>query len=288
MSRVKRKQKVSEPAGAIAVILSVVRLRPPGIELMDFREAIREAILTDPKRGFSALRQTYGFDTEVSPFSYSPDDAETLRRFTIDRNIVLLLYQAEVLAECLIGLPPEFTEHIGLPEAGLESMYLDYQSAADGTESFVHYVANSPARFESFESMGISDAIHRYHRARRFYHQMYAFIAYLEWVKQGGDEDVGYPLAQDFFVFERIKVIENRVTWLPDFFTKAFEGVEIDRLRLCDNCGRVYWVKRLDMKGCTVSCAKILRTRKWREKITAEQKLNYKINRIKKETKNGE
>jgi hypothetical protein len=75
-----------------------------------------------------------------------------------------------------------------------------------------------------------------------------------------------------------------------DSFAQAFSGTPDGRIKFCDQCGRVYWVRRTDAQvhGCTVACSKILRTRKWREKVTEVQKLKYKRNRIKKETSKGE
>ncbi len=60
-------------------------------------------------------------------------------------------------------------------------------------------------------------------------------------------------------------------------------GIEASRVALCHNCQRIYWKGRKDQTNCSTDCAKVLRNRKWRENMTAEQKQRYKYNRAKKD-----
>ena len=46
---------------------------------------------------------------------------------------------------------------------------------------------------------------------------------------------------------------------------QAIEGVEVSRIRECDVCHQIFWAKRTDQHCCKQRCAKILRTRKWRQ-----------------------
>lgn len=75
-----------------------------------------------------------------------------------------------------------------------------------------------------------------------------------------------------------IKLKEN-------LFTEAIkEGIDAAQLARCTNekCQRLFFKGRKDQKTCSTACAKVLRTRKWREKTTPEQRQSYKIGRTRK------
>jgi hypothetical protein len=54
---------------------------------------------------------------------------------------------------------------------------------------------------------------------------------------------------------------------------RALEGVELNRIRECPICGQIYWAGRIDKPCCTDRCARIRRTRKWREGYSDKYKL---------------
>jgi hypothetical protein len=72
---------------------------------------------------------------------------------------------------------------------------------------------------------------------------------------------------------------------------RALEGVELVRIRECHICGKIFWAGRIDQLCCTTRCAKVLRTRRWREcyperykqqryvKAQAQPKKNYEVAR---------
>jgi hypothetical protein len=59
---------------------------------------------------------------------------------------------------------------------------------------------------------------------------------------------------------------------------KALNGVEAARIRCCPICGFIFWASRKDKPCCTVHCAKIHRTRRWRSKYLDQYKLQ-RVNR---------
>ena len=59
---------------------------------------------------------------------------------------------------------------------------------------------------------------------------------------------------------------------------KAIEDVEADRIRECPICQNVFWAGRKDQLCCAPRCARILRTRRWRERYPER----YKLNRFRK------
>jgi hypothetical protein len=73
----------------------------------------------------------------------------------------------------------------------------------------------------------------------------------------------------------------GRLNYSPPPFIKAIEGVEAARIRECEVCDQLFWAGRLDQKTCTTKCAKVLRTRRWRQNYQTK----YKLTRIAKEEK---
>jgi hypothetical protein len=66
---------------------------------------------------------------------------------------------------------------------------------------------------------------------------------------------------------------DGLVKYSPPRFVKAIEGVEAARIRVCEVCKLLFWAGRLDQKACTTKCARVLRTRRWREKYQESYKL---------------
>jgi hypothetical protein len=50
-----------------------------------------------------------------------------------------------------------------------------------------------------------------------------------------------------------------------DPLVKILQGVEASRIRICPICKLLFWASRRDQPCCVIQCAKILRTRLWRE-----------------------
>jgi hypothetical protein len=46
---------------------------------------------------------------------------------------------------------------------------------------------------------------------------------------------------------------------------QAIEGIEASRVRQCPICRNIFWAGRIDQPCCSTPCAKICRTRRWRE-----------------------
>lgn len=76
-------------------------------------------------------------------------------------------------------------------------------------------------------------------------------------------------------------------------FAKVIESIDLERLRACKTCGRVFWAKRKDSETCQTVCFNALRQRRHREQnkeaINARRKENYQFKKQQKErAKNGE
>lgn len=287
---------VREPSEAITNILNIVRLLPPEIKLEPFFETFFETVDKDPHDWFRGLYDSYELDTvqeETSRlgrvFADSYRDLEgrdDLDSFKTDMMLVGNRYMVETLTKCLNGLPQGFVDHVALPDRSLESMSAlisQATSSSVSTEEAASYICKEPYGSELFLRDGINSAGRRYDTAIEFHERIYNLLNYVE--KRASEPKEGYRYYYEpplIFAMEFVDLVDGRVRFIPDKFTEAFEGVEADRLKRCGACGRVFWVRRTDQKGCTVSCAKVLRTRKWREKTTEEQRVKYKVNRIKK------
>lgn len=287
----KRSEKVSEPNEGIANILSVVRLLPPDIELRDVWSSYFQLEKDDPEKQFSALREAYGIDANEEWDDVELDE-KSLNYYKRDKGLAKTEYMLEALSECLLNVPLEFLDYVDLPKPGLDAAYKRFLNSSIGGgmsyENFILTVANSLELIENLYSIHVTESVLRYEFGRKNHQRVYALMTFLtSWKKQGRRSHY-YELNSKVFPITEVAISENRLIIVPDEFTAAFNGVDIDRLGLCGSCGRVFWLKRLDMKGCSLSCGKILRTRKWREKITPKQRLKYKINRVMKSTKQGE
>jgi hypothetical protein len=60
---------------------------------------------------------------------------------------------------------------------------------------------------------------------------------------------------------------------------RAIEGVEINRIRLCKICRKIFWAGRADKDCCSHKCAGVSRTRKWRERYPEAYK-QQRISRL--------
>lgn len=280
----KRREKVSVPSEGIGKILEIVRLLPAGIELMDFWRIYFERVPNAPEHRISSIIEGDRVD-EGSDFL-----GDTNKHFYLDEKYASDLVKCHVLAECLHDLPSEFVEYIALPDLTPESMFRTWcglDGAAQPTfEDFVRLATVELVC--SLTSVGVIDAATRYSTARDFYQRSYALVQYLQLSEE--ERRSAHVAQRNFFAIEEVSVVDDRVKFRPDEFTRAFNGVPVDRLNLCDNCGLVYWVRRTGAKvhGCTLACSKILRTRRWREKVTAERKAQYVLNRIEKESIKGD
>lgn len=80
----------------------------------------------------------------------------------------------------------------------------------------------------------------------------------------------------------RMNIDENGyIRFLGNEFIEALEGVEISRIRICENCSRIFWAFRVDKKGCNENCCGNLRTKKSRE-LKSDRWKQYENASIKK------
>lgn len=54
-----------------------------------------------------------------------------------------------------------------------------------------------------------------------------------------------------------------QITWV-------LEKVEVERIRKCPVCEKLFWAGRLDQSACRSRCSNVLRAKKWREKYAAK------------------
>ena len=58
-----------------------------------------------------------------------------------------------------------------------------------------------------------------------------------------------------------------------DPLIEALKGVQVSKIRNCPICSAFFWASRKDKPCCSNRCAKIRRTRRWREKYPDRYKL---------------
>lgn len=50
-------------------------------------------------------------------------------------------------------------------------------------------------------------------------------------------------------------------------FANAIKGAEIDYLRYCETCGKIFYAGRKNQQCCSVKCAKVQRQKRWRQRF---------------------
>src|SRR5205807_1239351 len=55
------------------------------------------------------------------------------------------------------------------------------------------------------------------------------------------------------------------ITMTKGDVSKAIEGVEAARIRICPICARIFWAGRIDQPSCRKGCANALRVRRYRD-----------------------
>jgi hypothetical protein len=61
---------------------------------------------------------------------------------------------------------------------------------------------------------------------------------------------------------------------------KAFQGAEAARIRLCSICKLIFWASRADKPCCSLRCAKILRSRNYREGYKLKYQTQRKLKKM--------
>lgn len=60
---------------------------------------------------------------------------------------------------------------------------------------------------------------------------------------------------------------ERTVTVRMSPFANAIQGAEIDYIRYCETCGKIFYAGRKNQNCCSVKCAKALRQKRWRQRF---------------------
>jgi hypothetical protein len=58
--------------------------------------------------------------------------------------------------------------------------------------------------------------------------------------------------------------VNHKIRFLESPLYKALDGVDIDRIRVCPICKKIYWAGRIDQPTCSKKCGALLRVRRWR------------------------
>ncbi|HEY0080672.1 MAG TPA: hypothetical protein VGB73_18855 [Pyrinomonadaceae bacterium] len=64
-----------------------------------------------------------------------------------------------------------------------------------------------------------------------------------------------------------------------DTFAETINGVEVTRIRACNDCQRIFWAKRKDQSCCSKDCANRYHVRQHREKYASDP-IAYKLRRL--------
>ncbi|MBS1798093.1 MAG: hypothetical protein JSS81_30030 [Acidobacteria bacterium] len=287
------------PTPKIADMFRIVNLLPSGIVMKDEKELASDFYEKDECGFRPAIEESYHnwiysseFDCDKSLLPkevYEDMYRDYLIEYYTDEGKVWVFYAAKALAECFADLPKAFVEYVNIPNTEVEFLTNRLMARIKKND-----FGSEEVREKELEADDkIRAAVDRYNKARDFYNRLYELAKAFERCRRFpykaerifDEYDGGFP-SIELFSARKATVEYNRLKILPDEFTEAFDGVDIDRVKICGHCKKVFWAKRQTMKGCSKSCAKILRTKKWREKTTKEQRQKYYENRVLKEIRN--
>jgi hypothetical protein len=69
---------------------------------------------------------------------------------------------------------------------------------------------------------------------------------------------------------------DRRVKVEKSSFARAIEGAEIDYLRYCETCRKIFYAGRKNQQCCSVKCAKAQRQKRWRQSFKAGEPAYHK------------
>lgn len=102
------------------------------------------------------------------------------------------------------------------------------------------------------------------------------FVAYALHLKRGFYLD-SYEYLNSRPVFYPIIVLrENGVFLIPDTKIECLFGIDLERLRICQICEKIFWAGRIDSWGCSSSHNLILRQRRFRKDSKGKKEIKNK------------
>jgi hypothetical protein len=286
----KLRGKLSEPPELVDRILRVVNLIPPSSELQSV-EVLFNAFKNVDSEGRMAL-----FDGDLkrlwlrgfrAPPSIERDRCDATWKVIAAHSISY--YMRAALMACLADLPQAFIHYVLDP---LEELKL--RSAVDITEetvmewhtSFFDNFATSPLLIDSIRfTTAVYRSRRKYNQVREWSIRLNALLDFLEGASEPDWFRVQLESNEGKYFSERPIIINGTVHFPQDACAKAFEGLKPERIKRCEHCRRVFWVKRLGTRACGPVCTSVLSTRKWRSKSTLEERRRYETNRILKASK---
>jgi len=97
---------------------------------------------------------------------------------------------------------------------------------------------------------------------------------------RGGRIEVPYQAAEGLTVL--VVDANGKIQVQPGPLIEVVKDVEVERIRRCSECNRLFWAGRMDKAACTKKCGQRRRVRLWRERYAERDREQYKLRRVKK------
>jgi hypothetical protein len=120
------------------------------------------------------------------------------------------------------------------------------------------------------------DSYHAYQRMHGAYAMVLEMNSALRELMREASEDKSTPEDPDditIYFYERIDAgayleitKERTVTVRMSPFAHAIQGAQIDYIRYCETCGKIFYAGRKNQNCCSVKCAKAQRQKRWRQR----------------------
>ena len=116
----------------------------------------------------------------------------------------------------------------------------------------------------------------------KYYYDFYLTLGKFKFVAYGLHLKRGFFLNDHDYITSRpilfpiFSLQENGIFLIPDSKIECLFGINLERLRICHHCQKIFWADRIDSWGCSPAHNLILRQKKFRKTSRVKTKVDQK------------
>jgi hypothetical protein len=199
-----------------------------------------------------------------------------------DDELAGMPYWNKALRKCLRGLSNAvddyvYSRHVGYEE--LRQMLLNQghiNNCLSTADSFKSYV-DREGLLDKLRASFCGSPVVRYRSATEWFYSLYA-LAELNY-DESGEYQLSLSIDAPLRARAIAKFLDGRIYFELDEFAQSFHSIPFERIRICEVCRKVFWARRLPSATCAKQCQSILSSRRYRGRLTPEQRQRDKERR---------
>lgn len=272
----KRARKSAPPDGVLLIMDTAAKVSSLTSPSSRLEPAIQWTMLPDNKW---RVRTRSGLE-----FCYSQEIEPEVLEAEVNLSSFFKAYSIAVDLEATIAQCDErFKEYVGIPEVnGISTNIFDVLSRGGSIarETLARFLIRDIPRLCD----EVRDANIRFQEALTWSERLSRLLDYIEIIEREPGSFLRRLLDQQIWKVSA-HVVDGVVRLRPDYFTAAFEGIQLSRIKKCEDCGKVFWLRRAHAVhvGCSPGCSNRLRVRKNYEKMSVEDRKKNEVDRVLKE-----